>query len=175
MKESIGGTWLLGFVLVFIVIFSAYLAVSINYTKAFKVKNRIINIIEENEGYTQYRYTQGGHGYNFETMPDDQLMNINKTDAKIYYYLKDIGYSRDNVTEENADKCFDGDENSYRVGGYCVQKICSGQGAYYRVMTFIKFQLPLINFKLMIPISGETKTIFHTQDNNEFQCTTLNG
>ena len=109
MKESIGGTWLLGFVLVFIVIFSAYLAVSINYTKAFKVKNRIINIIEENEGYTQYRYTQGGHGYNFETMPDDQLMNINKTDAKIYYYLKDIGYSRDNVTEENADKCFDGD------------------------------------------------------------------
>ncbi len=40
MKESIGGTWLLGFVLVFIVIFSAYLAVSINYTKAFKVKNK---------------------------------------------------------------------------------------------------------------------------------------
>lgn len=166
MRESIGGTWLLGFVLVFIVIFSAYLAVSINYTKAFKVKNRIINIIEENEGYTMY---QSGSA-NFEAMSLEQLDAIPTTDAKIYYYLKDIGYSRDNVTEATADKCFDGDADSFRTGGYCVQKICSGQGAYYKVMTFIKFQLPLINFKLMIPISGETKTIFHTQDNQDIQC-----
>ena len=55
MRESIGGTWLLGFVVLFIVLFSAYLAYSINYTKAFKTKNYIINTIEENEGYTTYK------------------------------------------------------------------------------------------------------------------------
>lgn len=33
--------------------FSAYLAVSINYTKAFKAKNKIINIIEQNEGMSK--------------------------------------------------------------------------------------------------------------------------
>ena len=50
MRESIGGTWLVGIVIVFIVIFTSYLALSVNYSKAFKVKNGIIEIIEENEG-----------------------------------------------------------------------------------------------------------------------------
>ena len=48
MREAFGGSWLLGFVALFIVLFSAYLAVSINYTKAFKAKNKIVSIIEEN-------------------------------------------------------------------------------------------------------------------------------
>ena len=53
MREAFGGSWLLGFVALFIVLFSAYLAVSINYTKAFKAKNKIINIIEQNEGMSK--------------------------------------------------------------------------------------------------------------------------
>ena len=52
MREAIGGTWLTGLVITFIVLFSGFLAYSINYTKAFRVKNEIINIIEKNEGYT---------------------------------------------------------------------------------------------------------------------------
>ena len=44
MREAFGGSWLLGFVALFIVLFSAYLAVSINYTKAFKAKNKIVSI-----------------------------------------------------------------------------------------------------------------------------------
>ena len=42
MREAIGGTWLLTIVLVFIVLFSSFLALSINYSKAFKVKNGIV-------------------------------------------------------------------------------------------------------------------------------------
>ena len=54
MKESIGGTWLIGIVALFIVLFSAFMAYSINYTKAFRAKNGIIDLIEQNEGYTFY-------------------------------------------------------------------------------------------------------------------------
>ena len=35
MREAIGGTWLFGLVLTFIVFFASFLAVSINYSKAF--------------------------------------------------------------------------------------------------------------------------------------------
>ena len=165
MRESISGTWLLGFVLVFIVLFAAYLAVSINYTKAFKVKNRIINIIEENEGYTE-----DPRSTNFESIPKDVLKTMTTTDAKIYYYLKDIGYPTDNINSTNADKCFDGDSDAAMQGGYCVKKICSGKGAYYKVETFIKFELPLINFQLLIPVNGETKVLYHTQDGDLVKC-----
>ena len=52
MKEAIGSTWLMGMIITFIAIFSGFLAYSISYTKAFRVKNEVINIIEKNEGFT---------------------------------------------------------------------------------------------------------------------------
>ena len=48
MRESIGGAWLVGIVITFVVLFTSYLALSVNYSKAFKVKNDIISLIEEN-------------------------------------------------------------------------------------------------------------------------------
>ena len=45
MREAIGGTWLFGLVITFIVFFASFLAVSINYSKAFNVKNNIVDII----------------------------------------------------------------------------------------------------------------------------------
>ena len=46
MRESIGGAWLFGIVIVFIFLFAAFLTYSISYTKAFNIKNEIINYIE---------------------------------------------------------------------------------------------------------------------------------
>lgn len=134
MRESIGGTWLLGFVVAFIVIFSAYLAVSINYTKAFKVKNQIINLIEENEGFSK------------------------DAEEKIYDYLDNIGYAT--VKIETA-KCPAGE---VKRGGYCLKKICTRQGSYYKVTSFIKIELPIIWQSFTIPISGETKVLYNTSD-----------
>ena len=45
MRQSIGGTWLFSLMIIFILLFTAYLAVAINYSKSFKVKNEVINII----------------------------------------------------------------------------------------------------------------------------------
>ena len=52
MKDAIGSTWLTGIVIIFIALFAGFLAYSISYTKAFRVNNEIINIIETNEGFT---------------------------------------------------------------------------------------------------------------------------
>lgn len=156
MREAIGGSWLLGFVMLFIVLFSAYLAVSVNYTKAFKVKNKIINIIEENEGFS----TSVG---DVSSKPNDQLASSNRTEDKIYYYLRDIGYA---TTKINNTKCPSGD---MYAGGYCIEKVCTSQGAYYKVTSFIKIELPLIWDSFVIPIKGETKVLYYTP-NDDISC-----
>ena len=52
MRESIGGTWLTQLIIVFMLIFVAFLALSLNYAKAFKTKNELITMIEKREGLT---------------------------------------------------------------------------------------------------------------------------
>lgn len=46
MRDAIGGVVNIQIILVFIVIVSGYLAFSVNYTKAFRVKNKIITTLE---------------------------------------------------------------------------------------------------------------------------------
>lgn len=153
MREAFGGSWLLGFVALFIVLFSAYLAVSINYTKAFKAKNKIISLIEENEGFT----TSTG---NVANKTDNDLKNSSRTEDKIYLYLKQSGF---NLSTENLDgRCPDG-EDPY-TGGYCVRKMYTSQGAYYKVTTFVKLEIPVIWVNITVPVKGETKVLYYTQD-----------
>ena len=52
MRESVGSTWIFQLAIIFILIFSAYLAITINYSKTFKVKNEVISILEKYEGLT---------------------------------------------------------------------------------------------------------------------------
>ncbi len=153
MRESIGGTWLLGFVVLFIVLFSAFLAFSINYTKAFKVKNFIINTIEENDGFSSFK------GGNVTTLTDDQLKSNLDTESKVYNYLKKTGYA---TTTIDSSKC---EEDRYwHEGGYCVKKITTENGAYYKVTSFINIEIPLIWQTFTIPIKGETKILYYINE-----------
>ena len=154
MRESIGGTWLLGFVVLFIVLFSAFLAFSINYTKAFKVKNFIINTIEENDGFSKYS------GSNISAESDENLnRGGSTTEEKVYYYLKKTGYA---TTTIDSGKCEE--DKQWHEGGYCVKKIATSNGAYYKVTTFINIEIPLIWQTFTIPIKGETKVLYYTND-----------
>lgn len=152
MREAFGGSWLLGFVVLFIVLFSAYLAVSVNYTKAFKAKNKIINIIEQNEGFTTTKCKTN--------KADDCLKNSKSTEDKIYAYLKESGFLINDLNDKVCPK----DYNLIKNGGYCVQSICTSQGSYYRVITFIKIELPIVWQTFTVPIKGETKVLFYTKD-----------
>lgn len=49
MRDAFGGVFMIRLFLVFIVIFVAFAAVSLNYAKAFRIKNKIIDLVEENE------------------------------------------------------------------------------------------------------------------------------
>jgi len=50
VRESIGGTFLLQIVLVFLTVYIGFMAIVINYGKVFRYKNAIVNYIEQQEG-----------------------------------------------------------------------------------------------------------------------------
>lgn len=49
MRDAFGGIFMIRLLLVFVFIYVAFAAVSLNYAKAFRIKNSIISLIEENE------------------------------------------------------------------------------------------------------------------------------
>ena len=48
MREAFGGTFTIQLILLFLAIYIAFIAVALNYAKAFRVKNQIINMNTKN-------------------------------------------------------------------------------------------------------------------------------
>ena len=53
MKEAIGGTWLFGIVLTFVVLFTTFISLSTNYSRCFRIKDEIITTIEHYNGVNE--------------------------------------------------------------------------------------------------------------------------
>ena len=50
MRQATGGTWLLQLMILFILLFVAFITLTLNYSKTNKVKNDVLTIIEKYEG-----------------------------------------------------------------------------------------------------------------------------
>jgi len=70
MREAIGGTMLMYIVLIFLIVYIFFMAVVINYGRVFRVKNTLINYIENAEGLKT----------------DDDLKNMGD-------YARELGYT----------------------------------------------------------------------------------
>ena len=178
MRESIGSALLLNIVLVLVGCISLFLVGSIAYSKAYKVKNRIINIIEKYDGDC-FGYLEPGS-------------NREKCYNEIENELSNMGYSS-NISKEcpmdyenNIDNPYkislEYPVSAYEVGHkYCVYKytMCelvntesgvsctydSEKRYYYKVVTFMHFDIPLIGQFLEFSVSGETKQFYDTYVN----------
>ena len=139
MRESIGHALLLFLIVTFIGVIGLVFAESINYSKAYKLKNRIVNIIEEHGGYT--------------TSAQEEINEI----------LSDVGYqvNRGNPKCQRRSGAIDVYPTAFRKGGfnYCVVKYDDSKGReYYGVTTFMKFDFPFVGGFMEFPVYGETKT-----------------
>lgn len=159
MKESISNALILNIVIIFLFIFLILFAGSTAYTKAFKVKNRIISIIEKRETTILTKGFNAG---------DNSVIN------EIKSALSDVGYRIElNVNQKCNDamkKRFKNTNYSYNVVdtgtstyNYCIAEFYDAnspmQGRYYAVITYMYFEIPLIGSTLEFPVYGETKTL----------------
>ena len=58
MRESIGTSFMLNFIVLFIFLVFAFLAGTFSYYKAYRVNNYIVNSLEIYEGYNEYSKDQ---------------------------------------------------------------------------------------------------------------------
>lgn len=140
MKEAIGNSMVFNLVLIFTSIFIALFVGSIAYSKGFKVRNRMLDIIEKYNGFTD------------------------QTQAEIDENLAAIGYRIvDKACPEKTGGTLVANTSAYR---YCIYEFQTNKGEYYGVTVFIHFDFPIIGQYIEIPLYGETRILF---DRNEVQ------
>ncbi|MCR5787486.1 MAG: hypothetical protein K6G37_00100 [Bacilli bacterium] len=150
MRQTIGSTWIYQLVIIFILIFVSFLTLSLTYSRAYKYKNEVLNIIEKNEGVTS------------------------KTIGTINSYLTYNSYSVKHScpvgnkwygvqTMESSNKV-----EETRAGvkyHYCLRKRYSTKHkVYYELKMFFKFNLPVVENVGTFTIDGTTNDVFETKD-----------
>ena len=153
MSNAIGGTVNIVIISIFMVIVAAYMAFNISYVKAFKVKNKIIDLVEQYEG---------------------DCLNSGSCQTKIENYMDKIGYNTATTVPRNF--CGSGTCSCNTRKGYCISEVVvqtakkgkkgnpdRDKKAYYKVMTQVNIDIPIL--KNIMPhinvfqVTGETKTI----------------
>lgn len=144
MRDAFGGLMNMVIIVVFLVLVSGYLAFNVNYTKAFRVKNKIITTIEQYEGAC------------------DPGNESNKCNQVIKDYMQSVGYNASslNLTDKgyvcNNSYCIKRMEAETDTGNVDLKK-----KVYYEVTTAVVIDIPIIN-KIMpqlqiFQVSGTTK------------------
>ena len=138
MRDAVGGSLLLNIIVIFTSIIILLFAGILAYSKAYKIKNRIIEVIEKHENYN-------------ETVVNELSEDLRKS-----------GYIVATKAQIDA-KCGTTSGNLNEDGGYlyCVyEKSGIGAGAKtYEVVTYIHFDFPVIGDMLTFAVKGETKTL----------------
>lgn len=133
MRESYGNTLLITVMMIFVVMMVSFTAVIVNIAKTFRVKNQIIDYVE------QYKYGSNG-------IVDDNCIK------KIDDYLTNTGYQK--VELDDSITC---DNNYWHDKGYCISPVGTDDNKYYKVTVYVSVSLPFFEVKLKLPISGESR------------------
>lgn len=168
MKESVSNALLFNLVIMFVVILLAFFVGSLSYSKAAKVKNKIIEEIEKNGETAGREYSSMDIADKaFENAEDEikQWLKVGNDGKSIGYRTTDRGYA--NCPNYKGVKA----ETTTNTYEYCVYKIntCLGSngkentnkskcGIYYHVTTYMYFDVPIVEDLVKIPINGETRT-----------------
>lgn len=134
MKEAIGTSSVFNLIMIFTAIFIALLVGSIAYSKGFKIRNRVINIVEKYRGYN-----------------DSAIAEIDENLGVIGYRIA----KRSCPTRDNAKLL--PQKSDYR---YCVYEYQTEKGKYYGITVFIHFDIPLVGGWMELPLYGESRIIF---------------
>lgn len=138
MKQSIGSTFLLNFIVIFIILMFAFLLAIMSYMKAFKINSGISNAIENNEGYNSLAQTD------------------------ITRFLTGFGYRIDRAGSRTCPR--KNGQNAIQVQGfrYCIYEYPTNREGYFKygIITYIYFDIPIINQVAALPVYTETEKIY---------------
>ncbi len=133
MREAIGNSLLLSIVVFFVGLIIVFFVGILSYSKAYKVKNRIVEIIEKYETY------EG---------------NI-EVENEIISSLSEMGYQLGSCKDPDA---YNGNVNNSGYK-YCIYRIDTEKEGqyYYKVTTYVQFYFPIVGEWINPPVTSETK------------------
>ena len=150
MKESVANSYVFSIIIVIVGVCSALMIISMNYSKVFKMKNRVVSILEK-------------HG----TYDDSRIRD------EIDTFLKNAGYppTQNPKCPTRPGSAVGGTKpedvglvaiNKPRSHRYCIYRFATAKGTYYSVVLYMRFEFPIIGdfIRLELPVSGSTKIIF---------------
>ena len=174
MKEAIGGSWLFTIVIILIALFAGFVSLSTNYSRTYKVKDEVLASIERNHGVHQNTLDQISEymikvGYRSE-MPC--VVNGEDSTGWVGFLVND---NRGSTGMGEYHYCIKKNNlvNRVKKNGICTTDgpIGHPDSAYYSIVVFFKFDMPVINNLFSMRIKGETSTIFLTNDDSSISPT----
>jgi len=138
MKEAIGTSLVFNLMMIFVGVLIIILISSIAFSKGFKIRNRIIDRIEEHNGYVL--------NSDVENMINEDLKNAG------YRIVGNV-----DCKERKEKESLTREHNNYN---YCVYEYDTSRGKYYGVTVFLSIEVPLIRNPINIPIYGETRILY---------------
>ena len=128
MRDAFGGAFMIRLFIVFIFIYMVFTAMALNYAKAFKAKNRVIDYLEDNEISEIDKNVVSSMAW--QTYLEEMV-------------LKDLGY---NVPTENM--VCTGDEdycaNGIRITSIKTKSDAANHVIYYKVETYFNWTIPFL-------------------------------
>ena len=161
MKGAIGNAFILNMVITFMLIFFSLLIGSMAYSKAYKTKNYLLNLVDKYDSRKD----------DFDYFMFRGAPQADDWDKEVNEYLGRIGYI---INNKSTSTCPDkskynykyerGNENGY---DYCVYVRFDIEAQdnnptileryNYMVLVYMKFDFPIIGEFIKLPITGETK------------------
>lgn len=178
MRSAIGGTWLFQIVIVFIFLFTGYICLSVNHSKAFAVKDDIIETIERHNGITLSSVTSTNGDINIKNSPvikdiTERLKTVSyRTSGNCNRLPKDTKTGSNACTRHSDWIGFDrqGAKNNTNAS-YCIKEISVSCGSeqlpsikYYKVAVFYQLDLPVLSSVFSFTEKGDTKLIYNYSD-----------
>jgi len=152
MRDAFGGSFMIKLLIVFIVLYVSFTAIALNYAKAFKVKNKVIQYIEDNEitdvNNMNAKAKQNMREYIQKDVVENMQYSVNISCPATYVYCEDGVIIVPHIENDGNKK-----------------------GTYYTVTTAFGWNIPFLNVLLRLnnqngqnvsgfwTISGETRTI----------------
>lgn len=170
MKEAIGGVSIFQIVILFILLFTAIMCLTINNANAFQVKDEIVNVIELNNG----KITSSNGKLTTEIIDVIEATSYRTRGNCPNDY---VGFDR-NGNKVNDGKnaaicirCVNTTDDIKNVLGNKFKKQGSKvNSAYYQVLVFYQLDLPVIRQIYDFTSKGETKLLYSTNELDQNVC-----
>ena len=153
MREAVGSYFLTTIFIIFVVLFTGYMCLSINMNKAYKVKNEIINIIQKNNGLDENSLVQI---QDFMTRVGYRTTgNCNSPESYEYAF----GISGSSANSNKPVFCAKQMITEYEQQAF--SKVQFPKAAYYQVKVFFAVDLPVVRNFFTFGLKGSTKKLFY--------------